>query len=180
MINIYRKTIISYITLIVYILSIVIIYQIPSPAVATQTNLINASNIHKIAYIRISSDSDAAGLVDNVTSLMLSGKYNEANSVLDKALAISPNHIITIAFKGLVLAGLGKYEEAITVSDKALAIDSNNTMALDSKAIALYYLGRYSEANSVSDKALAIDSNDTEAVALKSKVAALNALKGTK
>ena len=58
------------------------------------------------------------------------GKYNEAITYLDRALAIDPNYKEALNDKGLALYNLGRYDEAITYFDMALAIDPNYKDAL--------------------------------------------------
>ena len=48
------------------------------------------------------------------------GKYDEAITWYDKALAVNPKYVDAFYNKGLALDDLGKYDEAITWYDKAL------------------------------------------------------------
>jgi len=89
------------------------------------------------------------------------GKYEEAITYFDKALAIDPNDIGSLLQKGIALSALGKHEEAITYFDKGLAINASYTPLLFNKGNALADLGKHEEAISYYDKFLAILPNST-------------------
>ena len=128
------------IVLTVYILSTLIVYQIASASLEMQNNPINNNNtsyLHTIAYIKTSFNSDVAQLDNNALSLFDSGRYSEANSVFDQALAMDPNDRNALDGKAIALFYLGRYDEANSVLDKALAINPNDSTALDNKAAAL-------------------------------------------
>jgi tetratricopeptide (TPR) repeat protein len=85
------------------------------------------------------------------------GRYYEAISYYDKALAINPNAKDILHNKGVVLITLGKYGEAIIVFDKILSLDPKNVAGLYNKGIALDKLGKHIEAKQYQDKALHIN-----------------------
>jgi tetratricopeptide (TPR) repeat protein len=87
------------------------------------------------------------------------GRYDEAITYFDKALAINPNYKNALLSKGWSLSNLGRYDEAIEYYDRAIEIDPNYILALNNKGLALNGLGRYDEAITYFDKALAINPN---------------------
>ncbi|TVL97471.1 MAG: hypothetical protein CV087_22300, partial [Candidatus Brocadia sp. WS118] len=85
------------------------------------------------------------------------GRYEEALSCCDQALAIDRQVAQAWSNKGAMLEKLGRYEEALSCYDQALAIDRQYAKAWYNKGVALEKLGRYEEALSCCDQALAID-----------------------
>lgn len=126
-------------------------------------SLPTVSNLQDVVYYTNSGDE-----------LLSLGKYEEAITNYDNALAVDPNYIQAINNKGIALADLGRYEEAIAHYDRALVIDPNYTYALNSKGVSLADLGRYEEAITYYDKVLEIDpynkyATDQKAVTLSTK-----------
>ena len=78
---------------------------------------------------------------DQAIELIGNGNFQEAILVLDRALAIDPDHIHALNHKGNALIGLGLQEEAIVWYDKALQVDPNYVHALNGKGNALLGLG---------------------------------------
>jgi tetratricopeptide (TPR) repeat protein len=66
---------------------------------------------------------------------------SESVQYYDKVLAVDPNHVEALNFKGLALEALGQDEEAIGYYDKVLAIDPNNVVALQNKRLTIDRLG---------------------------------------
>ena len=62
------------------------------------------------------------------------GRYEEALTWYDKALAIDPKHVYALYNKGAALFNLGKTDDAFMWIDKALSIDPNNQTILDLKS----------------------------------------------
>ena len=56
-------------------------------------------------------------LVNEGISFLIVGKYSEAISLFDKALALEPNNTLALSNKGTTLAYLQKYNEAIDLFD---------------------------------------------------------------
>jgi Flp pilus assembly protein TadD, contains TPR repeats len=75
-------------------------------------------------------------LIDKGVSLAQSGRYEEAITSYDKALAINPNYVNALYNKGRALNNLGKYQEAITYYDKLLALVANDVDTLNNKGVA--------------------------------------------
>jgi len=88
-------------------------------------------------------------LINEGISLLIVGKYNEAISLFDKALAVEPTNTLALSNKGTTLVYLHKYNEAISLFNKVLAVDPNNAYALALKGISLASLHRYAEAISL-------------------------------
>src|SRR5688500_14405292 len=89
--------------------------------------------------------------------LLDAGKYQEAITYYEKAIAINPNDTAALYNKGLALSLLGRNEEAIPYFDKTLTISPNDLATLTMKGVALYKLDRNEEAITYYDKVLAID-----------------------
>jgi hypothetical protein len=79
-------------------------------------------------------------------------------------LAIEPNDVHALNYKGAALKSLGNYTGAILYYDKVLAIEPNDENTLFNKGLALYNLGKSTEAILYYDKALAIDPHDVDAL----------------
>lgn len=80
------------------------------------------------------------------TALGEGGKYAEAVTEFDKALAIRPNDPETLLKRGTSLAGLGRMDEAIADYRAVLAIRPDDTMAYLNLGAALAARGEYREA----------------------------------
>jgi len=132
---------------------------------------------NKASNFNVNKSGTANDLVTKGVALAHLGKFNEAISLYDKALAIKPNLVNALNAKGLALDSLGKFNEAIGMYDRALAVDPNNTAALTNKGVTLYHLGRYNEAISLYDKVSTIDPNNTAALTNKNIVIASNRTK---
>ena len=61
------------------------------------------------------------------------GRYEEAITSYDKALAINSTDLDSLYNKGVALDNLGRYEEAITYYDKALAINSTDSISCEQR-----------------------------------------------
>jgi tetratricopeptide (TPR) repeat protein len=96
------------------------------------------------------------------------GKYGEAITWYDKALAINPTYVDALNNKALDLAILGKNEEALHLISKVLKSNSNNEYYLYiAAALIMYNLGKYNEAKLYFEKALQINSNLTSIMSEK-------------
>jgi tetratricopeptide (TPR) repeat protein len=72
--------------------------------------------------------SDADTQYNKGVELLDAGKYEEAITYFDKALAIEPNDVDALNNKGIALHNLGKNQEAIALFDKVLLIKPNDVM----------------------------------------------------
>src|SRR5918999_167464 len=102
------------------------------------------------------------------------GMYQQAIEYFDRVLAIDPNFLEALHYKGSALNSLQRHQEAIEYYDRALAIDPNYVNVLISKGNVLVGLQRYEEAIEHYDRALAIAPNSV--VALNNKGATLHDL----
>ncbi|MBI1731005.1 tetratricopeptide repeat protein [Candidatus Acetothermia bacterium] len=91
------------------------------------------------------------------------GKYDDALTSHDRALATDPINARAWTNRGAALGNLGKYEEALSSCDKALVIKPIYALAWGIRGFALAELGRYYEAISSFDKAVEIDPKDDDA-----------------
>ena len=86
------------------------------------------------------------------------GRYDEAITCLEKAIAIKPNNIQNFIYwtlRGEFLGYLERDEEAIASFDKALALKPDDGYTWNVRGIALLNVGRYAEAVVSFDKAIA-------------------------
>ena len=111
----------------------------------------------KIAAVVFPMTSNADKYYTEGVALSELGKYSEAITCYDKAIAIDPNYVEAWNNKGNALYMLGKYSEAITCFDKVIEIDPNNDVAWTNKGFALALQKKYSEAITCYDKAIAIN-----------------------
>jgi tetratricopeptide (TPR) repeat protein len=109
------------------------------------------------------SFNSSGALYSQSVDLANAGKYEEALSAADRALALnvsSMNGLIQSNRAG-ILVMLHRNDEAITAADAALAIEGNLTtvhsIAWYNKGNALRALGRISEAQGAYDHAFALD-----------------------
>lgn len=85
------------------------------------------------------------------------GRYKEAITCLDKALALDPQDEFALNNKGNSLNSLGRQEEAIQCYDRAIKIDSRYANPWFNKGIVYYDLGNLEESIRCFDHALEID-----------------------
>jgi tetratricopeptide (TPR) repeat protein len=86
------------------------------------------------------------------------GKYEEALSYYEQAIALEPSKLpLAWAGKGVALNGLGRYEEALVAFDKAIALNPSYAKAYYQRGEALYGLKRYKDAITAYDTALAVN-----------------------
>jgi tetratricopeptide (TPR) repeat protein len=104
-------------------------------------------------------------------SFYKSGKYQEAITAYEQAIAINSEQYKALNNKGVALGNLGRYEEAIILYNQALAIKPGLHEALYNKGVALGNLGRYEEAIILYDQVLTIKPDLHEAS--KNKIVAL-------
>jgi tetratricopeptide (TPR) repeat protein len=121
------------------------------------------AHIQKYANPKLRTDIHVTSL-NRGNSLFNQGRYEEAITAYDAALAIKPDKHEALYNKGVVLSNLGRYEEAITAYDAALAIKPDKHEALYNKGVVLSNLGRYEEAITAYDAALAIKPDKHEAL----------------
>ncbi len=85
------------------------------------------------------------------------GRYEEAVTSHDRAVAINPDDYQAWSNRGNALSNLGRYEEAVTSHDRAIAINPDDYLAWDNRGNALSNLGRYEEAVTSHNRAIAIN-----------------------
>lgn len=100
---------------------------------------------------------NAAAWYNKGNSLSSLGRFEEAISSYDKALALNPRDVDAWTNKAGSLGSLGRHEEAILSFDKALALNPRVAMAWSNKGSSLGSLGRFEEALGCLDKALELD-----------------------
>ena len=151
-------------------------------------NAITAIFLILLSYIVASIDSDiyiaAQPVVSNSNSSILIEKgvdllYNQDNSsealkYFDKALALHPNSIDAIFFKGASLNNLGNHAqayplitEAIRLSKQNLTSSPKNINVLTIAGRAFNRIGNFPEVIKYFDKALTVDPNYKYALANK-------------
>ncbi|TBR12356.1 MAG: tetratricopeptide repeat protein [Candidatus Nitrosotenuis sp.] len=85
------------------------------------------------------------------------GKYPEAISEFDKALAIAPDDPIALSNKAGALIEMSQYEKAVPLLDKALTVDPLMASALYNKAAYLSLMGEINESLSYLERAIKIN-----------------------
>jgi tetratricopeptide (TPR) repeat protein len=88
------------------------------------------------------------------------GRYEEAISSYDAALAIKPDYPAALYNKGFVLGNLGRYEEAISSYDAALAIKPDYHDALAARGKTFLFLGAIEQAKEDFQRAGALQPDD--------------------
>jgi hydroxyacylglutathione hydrolase len=95
------------------------------------------------------------------------GLLEEVVYCCDKELALRPENLQAMQWKGLVLNDMGRCEEAIAIFDLILAQQPDNFYTLTAKGHALLGLAKYDECLPYFDKALALNPGIEEAQVFK-------------
>jgi glyoxylase-like metal-dependent hydrolase (beta-lactamase superfamily II) len=95
------------------------------------------------------------------------GLLEEVVYCCDKELALRPENLQAMQWKGLVLNDMGRCEEAIAIFDLILAQQPDNFYTLTAKGHALLGLTKYDECLPYFDKALALNPGIEEAHVFK-------------
>src|SRR5919198_1567473 len=118
-------------------------------------NRTNPHPIYNVAGPQVKiKNNKVSELISAANSMEAQGKLSEAVKYYDKALAIDPNNIFALNYKGFDLIRLGNNTEGIKYADKALSIDPKYIDALNTKGNGLSNSGNYSGAMKYIDKAL--------------------------
>ena len=96
--------------------------------------------------------------------LIQTGRLESGVELIDRALAIRPDHANALNNRGVVLMKLKRFDEALASYDKALAIKPDYANALNNRGNALKALKRLDEALANYDKALAIKPDHADAL----------------
>jgi tetratricopeptide (TPR) repeat protein len=91
------------------------------------------------------------------------GKFSEALSAVDQALAMDPNFTLAWVTRAGILTATGNFTEALEASDRAVALNPNQSEAWTNRASALIQLDRNTEALESADRAIEIDPRLSEA-----------------
>ena len=102
---------------------------------------------------------DAEEWLNKGVNELEAGKYEEALTSCDQALAIKPDYYYAWNNRGAALYDLGHDEEALTSCDQALAIKPDYYYAWNNRGNALKNLGRYEEALTSFNQALKLTDN---------------------
>ncbi len=117
------------------------------------------------ARVALSDPKNVRGLFGLASVLERQKKFDEAEAVFRKALAVAPDSAITLNYLGYMNADRNvRVDEALAFIQRALAADPDNGSYLDSLAWALHRLGRNGEAETAVRKA--IQSQEKNAVVL--------------
>jgi predicted O-linked N-acetylglucosamine transferase (SPINDLY family) len=118
---------------------------------------------------------------DHVITLQLlgvsesqSGRHEEADRLLKRALVLDPRSAVLHSDRGAVLRELKRLDEALASCDQALELDPNFAQAFANRGNVLCDLGRYEEAVASHDQAIALKPDYPEAFSNRSN--ALRAL----
>ena len=91
------------------------------------------------------------------------GRFDEAVTSYDKALALDPNDAEAFYNRGGALEELKRFDEAVASYDKAIALKGDYAEAFSNRGVALQALGRLSEAVTSYNRAIALRANFPEA-----------------
>jgi len=106
---------------------------------------------------------DAGALVNYGNVLNLLGRFDEAVSSYDRALAIRPD-ADTLNNRGNALQALGRRAESLASFEKASTLQPRNLQALYKRGVLLAELGRIDEAMASYDRVLALAPDHVEAL----------------
>jgi tetratricopeptide (TPR) repeat protein len=98
-----------------------------------------------------------------VRDLVSSGNFEEANSIMDKALISEPDNAGLLIIKSLISACSGETKQASVYADKALALAPNNTGIMNIKGTSIL-VSAFVDANTLFDRVLAIEPNNVDAL----------------
>lgn len=93
------------------------------------------------------------------------GRYAEADRLLEQALQLHPQSAAAWSDRGNVLHALQRFDDALACFDKALAIKPDLAEAWSNRGNALTEIERYEEAVASYDKAIALNPNFADAFA---------------
>jgi len=111
----------------------------------------------RLPAARPQSTVQAAGDIDRGVELYRSGDYDQAVSVLERALVSNPNDVRALTYLGLAYALSQRPREALEPLRKALAADEANAEAHFGLGIAYGYLGRLDRAVAELSRAVELD-----------------------
>ena len=92
--------------------------------------------------------------------LISSGRIDEAEKNIARALDINPHHADLLTMKGYTLVVSGRYEDALLTFDDSLSRDPDNAVTLGLKGQALAFLSRETEALVYLQRAVELNSSD--------------------
>ncbi|MCX7723757.1 MAG: M48 family metalloprotease [Thermodesulfovibrio sp.] len=120
------------------------VQQIISEKYPHSSSLIQDSERFRAIKAKIISTKDSYDYVEKAKKYIKSRNYNEALSLLDKAIEIyGSNYAYT--YRALVNLNLNKYNNAISDADKAIQLDSLYFKPFLIKGIALTKIGKWRE-----------------------------------
>jgi len=108
--------------------------------------------------------------MDEATTLLLQGRFQESLENFDKVLAGNSWKKLAWTGKGLCLLNLGRYEEALTNYEKVLKRYPTYAQAWHGKAMSLEYLGRFDEAIKCYDKVIGISPDFKPAITQRERL----------
>jgi tetratricopeptide (TPR) repeat protein len=99
-------------------------------------------------------------LTGRALSLYFKEDYEGLLMALDRALALEPNNVWGLNFKGNVLSEFAYYEDAAHLFGRAVSLDSSNHDSFLSMGWALENLRRLAEARQAYETAISLQEND--------------------
>jgi tetratricopeptide (TPR) repeat protein len=92
------------------------------------------------------------------------GKYEEAVTNYNRALAVQPKHAEALSNRGNALKALQRFDEALASYDRALSVRSDYATGHSNRGAVLAEMGRLPEALAAYDRALALQSDHGDAL----------------
>ncbi|MEO0123604.1 MAG: tetratricopeptide repeat protein [candidate division WOR-3 bacterium] len=111
-----------------------------------KTSKVDMDRFYSFIKARTSPELDLATLLDRAWNLIVMEDYDEAMSVLKKALDIDPKNTRALGLSGLVLMNKELYDEAMLYFQKVLLIEPGNPFALNNLGFICYKKGIWGEA----------------------------------
>ena len=114
------------------------------------------------------SEHSAESLFLRSTTLMMNGRYRDAESFLRQGLALDPNNTQSLYFLSLCVGNDDNREkEAVNIIDRAIELDPESAEFHVHKARMLATLNKPKEAHASADQALSLDPESEDALAAK-------------
>lgn len=114
----------------------------------------------ELALLLKSTPTTAEGFVYRGNALLDHGKFDEAISDFDKALAHEPKNVWALADRGIAFVWKKNYEAAETDLNAAITLDPDNPVVFRARGLLAESQGRYREAITAYDRAIELDADN--------------------
>ena len=111
-------------------------------------------------------------IIDQARQFFQAQNYEQAFSLVEQALSITPADPSALTLKGQLLAVAGRFPEAGVVIDQLIQMNPNNAMSWSMRAVALTNMGNHQDALTAIERSLELDAQNPETYALKNTIMA--------